>query len=257
MKKLLTVAFLFVFIIFGQSVSAQELAIGVAKNVEILEEDIQNGHIISFYDGEYKKSNVVYDPNIVGVISIRPAIELKPVESTENQYPVIDKGETLVKVNASNGLIQEGDLITTSETPGVGVKAGNTGFIVGVAKDEWNPENPSEVGEITVVLQPSFNYGEGTDRLQSDLFDIFSLSTVAAYEQPSKVLKHLVAALVLILCIIFGFLTFARVASEGVEAVGRNPSAKRTIGLGIVINVSITIIIVLAGVFVSFLIISL
>jgi len=56
-----------------------------------------------------------------------------------------------------------------------------------------------------------------------------------------------VAAFIVIISFIFGFLSFSRVAARGVEALGRNPMAKKTIQLGILLNVIITLGIIVAG----------
>lgn len=253
-KKLLIILFIFTLIPFYR-VNAQELSIGVAKYVTIEEENVENGDVISLVDGKYVRSAKAYDPNIVGIVSLNPAISIEP-NISDGMYPIIDKGDTEVRVSSSNGVIAEGDLLTTSENPGVAIKAGNTGFIVGVARQDYTVENPDEVGVINVSLQPSFNYGNSEEKLKTSFADIFSLSTIAAYQNPSQVIQHLVAGIVLLLSIILGFFTFARVAAEGVEAVGRNPSAKTSIGLGIIVNVTITVVIILGGVFVSYLILS-
>lgn len=253
-KKLLIILFILILTPFYQ-VGAQELSIGVAKYVAIQDENVENGDVISIVDGKYVKSSKPYDPNIVGVVSINPAISIEP-NNSEGMYPIIDKGDTEIRVSSSNGIIEEGDLLTTSENPGVAIKAGNTGFIVGVARQSYTVENPDDVGLINVSLQPSFNYGDEAQRLKTPFTDIFSLSTLAAYQNPSQVIKHVVAGVVLLLSVILGFFTFARVAAEGVEAVGRNPSAKTSIGFGIVVNVTITVVIILGGIFVSYLILS-
>ena len=65
------------------------------------------------------------------------------------------------------------------------------------------------------------------------------------------------AAAVVLASFILAFMTFGRTAAKGVEALGRNPSASRIIHLGIIFNVSIVIVIVLAGLTVAFLILKL
>ena len=255
LKKLFIILLAFITIPFVQ-VKAQGLSIGVAKYVPIEDKNIENGDVIVIADGKYVKATKPYEPNIVGVVSLNPALSIEPNDS-KGMYPVIDKGSTKVKVNSSNGIISKGDLLTTSQTPGIAIKANNSGFIVGVAKQDYSVENPDEVGVINVTLQPSFNYGSDSEKLKTSFADIFSISTIAAYQNPSQVIKHVVAGIVLLLSVILGFFTFARVAAEGVEAIGRNPSAKTSIGLGIVVNVAVTVVIVLGGVFVSYLILSL
>ncbi len=52
-------------------------------------------------------------------------------------------------------------------------------------------------------------------------------------------------------------MTFGRTAAKGVEAMGRNPSASKIISLGIIFNVGIVVVIVLAGLSVAFMILRL
>jgi hypothetical protein len=74
-----------------------------------------------------KQSNQVmaslqaYDTRVAGVISERPGIALG--ESGENKVLVATTGRVMVKVNASGGPIQVGDLLVTSDISGVAMKS--------------------------------------------------------------------------------------------------------------------------------------
>lgn len=239
------------------SANAQDLGVGVAKYFEVSEQ-VETGDIISIEEGEYVKSTVEYDSQIVGVVNLNPAISLR-FNDSETAVPVLDSGETLVKVTTQGGNIEEGDFITTSETPGVGKKADRPGFTVGVAKQSYSNDNTEEVQTITISVLPKYSvYGRGQEgSLQRSILDVFSLSAIATYESPSVVFRSVVAALVVLISIVFGFFTFGRIATYGIEAVGRNPLAKRTINLSIIINVAITITIILAGITVAYFILAL
>ncbi|MGI5826506.1 MAG: hypothetical protein ACOX50_03780 [Patescibacteria group bacterium] len=77
--------------------------------------------------------------------------------------------------------------------------------------------------------------------------DILKLSSLATYEEPRTVFKYVMAALVVVLSFVLGFLSFGRVASRGIEALGRNLLAGKMIQFGIIVNVAITIAIVASG----------
>jgi hypothetical protein len=66
-------------------------------------------------------SSQAYDTRVAGVISERPGIALG--ESGENKVLVATTGRVMVKVNASRGPIQIGDLLVTSDISGVAMKS--------------------------------------------------------------------------------------------------------------------------------------
>lgn len=75
------------------------------------------------HTGLLSVSNSKNDKNVIGVISgamdVRPGIVLK-MENTDldGEYPVAIAGRVYVKANNSNGPIQPGDLLTSSNVPG-------------------------------------------------------------------------------------------------------------------------------------------
>ncbi|MGI5828236.1 MAG: hypothetical protein ACOX6V_04440 [Patescibacteria group bacterium] len=261
---LLLPLFLFICFVSIFPVSAQDLSLGIAQYYSITDENVKGGHIISADQDGYHLSNDQYDVGIIGVVSDNPAISLKPRESEENQHPVIAVGKSYVIVNGTGGPIELGDLITSSDTPGVGVKASKRGFVIGSALGSFNPENPTDEGKVLVSLDLHFSmlglgdrFGEeggGGLSLKDRMAEIYSLSAIAAYEEPSKVFKYVLAGFVVLVSILFSFFTFGRTAKNGIEAFGRNPLAGKLIGIGMVLNVSIAVVIVLSGVGVAYLI---
>ena len=66
--------------------------------------------------------------------------------------PVALVGRVPVNVTNENGPIQVGDFITTSSTPGYGMKATEPGRVVGMALGGFNGEN----GQVMVQVQNSW-----------------------------------------------------------------------------------------------------
>ena len=66
-------------------------------------------------------SSTGYDTRVAGVISAQPGITLG--ESGEGKVLVATTGRVRVKVDASRGAIQIGDLLVTSDVPGVAMKS--------------------------------------------------------------------------------------------------------------------------------------
>jgi hypothetical protein len=62
-----------------------------------------------------------YDSRVAGVISLRPGLALG--EAGKGRVLVANTGRVKVKVDASNGPIEIGDLLVTSETEGVAMKS--------------------------------------------------------------------------------------------------------------------------------------
>ncbi|MDO8335482.1 MAG: hypothetical protein Q7T74_01715 [Candidatus Saccharibacteria bacterium] len=233
----------------------QNISLGIANYVTISGKDIKDGDIITSSEKGYFKSKTPYDPLVIGVISIKPALSINIEGSQESSYPVITSGNVEVNVSSINGDIKEGDLITSSSIPGAGMKANQTGYIIGRALDPYSSRDKSAIGKINIVLNLHYSYS--SSKTPSRISDILNLSVLATYESPSAVFKYVVAGIIILLSFILGVFSFGRVANTGVEALGRNPLAGKMIQLGIVFNVLITLSIIAAGFVMAFLIIRL
>lgn len=89
--------------------SSQELAAGT---VVVLDSSKSNQVLASTHS---------YDSRVAGVISLRPGLALG--ESGEGRVLVATTGRVKVKVDATNGPIEIGDLLVTSEKEGVAMKS--------------------------------------------------------------------------------------------------------------------------------------
>lgn len=233
----------------------ENISLGIANNVPIKGDNIKNGDIVSSSEGGYVLSKTPYDPLVIGVVTTNPAVSLSIEGSDDNTYPVVSSGNVEINVTTQNGNIKIGDLITSSNTPGAGMKAKQTGYVLGRALDNFTSDSKSEVGRINIALNLHYSYSSANT--PSSLKDLFSLSVLATYESPSAVFKYIVAGVVILLSFILGVISFGRVANTGVEALGRNPLAGRMIQFGIVLNVLITLSIIAAGFGMAYLIIRL
>ncbi|OGE24964.1 hypothetical protein A3C26_00470 [Candidatus Daviesbacteria bacterium RIFCSPHIGHO2_02_FULL_39_12] len=261
MKFCLIVLSIFCFALVPQVVSAQEEAtseastadtsLGIANYKPITDSSAKDGDIISSSNRNYILSKLAYDPNIVGVITSKAAIMLAE-EALEGAQPVMSNGTALVNVSAKNGGITKGDLITTSDTPGVGMKATKSGYVLGTALEDFDTSDSEGIGQIAVSLNIHFNSLKATTG--GSLKDFFSLSTLAATESPTLVFKYFMAGLVIVASVGAGLFMFGRTANKGLEALGRNPMAQKIIEMGMFINVVLAVVVVGAGVFIASLI---
>ena len=101
-----------------------------------------------------KKSDGPYENSIVGVISTKPGFLTG--RSGEHVQPVALSGRVPVKVSGENGLIKPGDPITSSSKPGVGMKAGEAGRVVGIALQAFDGARASDQGTVLMFVNPSW-----------------------------------------------------------------------------------------------------
>ncbi len=95
-----------------------------------------------------KSTGTTYDSALSGVVSTRPGFIL----GTGGDVSVALVGRVPVKVTVANGAIAPGDPLTSSEVPGIAMKATRAGRIIGRAL-----EGATADGLIEVYLQPGFD----------------------------------------------------------------------------------------------------
>lgn len=248
---------------FAAAIPISSMPADFAHYVPVQSENIQAGHLISLVNDHYELSTKSYDGELTGVIIEKPTVAINTV-GHNNTYPIVDSANALVLVSAVNGPLEVGDPITSSDEPGIAMKASRPGIIVGRALEPFNPSDSSATKLINTMLLFKWADVENTlspDRplLQQVLNRIgygFQLSTIAALEEPSTALRYTLAVLVLFLSFFLGFIMFGRVATNGISAIGRNPLARRSIGFAVGLNVLITIAITAAGLIVAILILT-
>lgn len=237
-----------------RSIFAQELGIGVATRVTLLDKEAPDGSIVSWSAGGYRLSSAAYDQTVYGVIVENPALALEDA-TLPNAKTVLTQGKALVRVAAKSGPIHEGDYVTSSPAAGVGQKAERNGYVVGLALEEYTVGDPNQVGKILVAVNPRSTI-VGTS-LKTNLFDVLKLGVAAPFEAPLNALRYLLASVFMMLSFILGFVFFGRVVSRGTEAFGRNPLAGHLISLSIVFNLVMTLIIMGFGLGLAYLILRL
>jgi hypothetical protein len=255
MKKNLTIIFICVSFLFLPTLSSpvlgQELSNGTAIGIPLKEKNLKNGEIISSISNSYKRSTTAYDSFVFGVVSLNPALYLSD-ESSPNETPVISQGEVFVRVSTINGSIKKGDYITTSTIPGVGQKATENGTVLGTASENYAEKDTKKIGTIRVALHPHF--AQLTNDITHNLLKSLTLGSTAAIESPMGALRYIVAGFITLLSFFFGFRFFGRASRSGVEAIGRNPLASKSILISVWLNATITIAIMLFGVAISYVI---
>lgn len=133
----------------------------VAEHYIFTEDDkVEPGDVVSVGDlpGDGDKAKRSYDRKLLGVVAQSPGLVLG--ESAVNSLPVAITGRVPVKVSNKNGAIKIGDPITTSDIPGVGMKATQAGKILGTAMENYDKE---EVSKILITVSPGYYVSDGQD----------------------------------------------------------------------------------------------
>lgn len=239
---------LFLMVLTVDQVSAAN--IGVANSVNLGDLEVQNGDIICETDSGFALCQEEYSPQTYGVFLSNPGVALVSSASA-NFKPVLTQGTALVRVSSANGSIETGDYVSSSVMAGVGQKAVRSGYALGVAQEPWTDSDPTKIGLIQVSIQPK--PAILTTRAGANLIQLIKEGIDATYLSPLLTLRYTLASLITVSSVVLGFWFFARVAHSGVQAIGRNPLAGKTIQMGIMLNVLITVGVMATGLAVAYL----
>lgn len=209
------------------------------------------GDIVTQKDGKYKLSDYSYDTDMIGVIVANPDVSLED-QNLEDYHLVTSFGEVLVNVSTKNGPIVEGDYLTSSDTPGVGVKALESGQVLGIALESFESALPDEVGQVWVSVDIRTNYVD--KNLSLNILEVIKKSLNSPYLTPIQALKYLLVFIIVISSFIIGFSSFGRISMETVESLGRNPLASSSIRKVMIFNFILTFIIMGIGLGIAYLI---
>jgi len=234
--KLISLIFFGLFILI-EIVSAQSLP-SIAKNLEIDDPEAKVGDIISNTREGLFRSNISYDENIMGVVGETPILVFgKPTTTT---LPIVFSGETLVKVSNINGEIKKRDFITSSNLAGVGQKATESGFVVGKAMEDFKGEE----GSITMFVNIQYVTMEKPTLGGVITTIVFGLGKP---ENLPEVLRYLFALLVGGGSFMIGFFSFIKALREGITGISRNPLAKKSIRMAMILNLVGISVLTMAG----------
>lgn len=222
-----------------------------AVSVPVADPNVEEGSIISYVEGQYLLSIEAYDNEIFGVVSNDPSLYLED-QNLESYVLIGSKGEMNVRVSSKNGKIGPGDFITSSEIPGVSQKADKSGRVLGVALEGYEIEDPNEIGLIAAYIDIKSHIKQET--LTENLLTVISDGLSSAFLTPLASLRYIMALIVTAITFAIAFLSFSRLTSRGVEALGRNPLAGTSIKSVIIFNFILTFIIIASGLAIAYLI---
>ena len=206
---------------------------GVAVNVEVKDKDVQAGDILSLTKDGLVRSTTTYDVSMYGVVAAAPILSVEP--KTDTSKSIISSGETDVRVTNKGGAIQVGDFITSSADAGVGQKATESGYVLGKALKAYDS---GSVGTIPVAVSLGYATVTSANKSTAAAAGSFLQRLAEAISNPDKFgiyLRYFVAGAVGFVSVFGAIFAFIRFMNTGLEAIGRNPLARRTIIGGMVL----------------------
>jgi hypothetical protein len=151
------------------------------------DESLEAGDVVSLDETlavGVKKSEKVYDGDIIGIVSTAPALVIGGIKDPNvKAVPIALSGRVPVKVITENGPIKAGDLLTSSSVPGVAMRATKAGQIIGQAMTDFSGEG---VGSVMVFVKT--DYGNG-----ARLVDLLPESTTEVDEVGKALLSQFIS----------------------------------------------------------------
>lgn len=244
--------FLISLILFENKVFGQ-LTNSIAKTViinDITEGTDVNGLIVVLDQGIYKISTTKADPNQIGVITLNPSITLRRSQDP-NSFDVNVSGVAQVKASNVNGRITKGNYVTSSTTYGTAILSTESEFVIGVALEDFD----SESGLLRVEIDPRYNLINASTG--SNLINVIRNSSSSFFLAPVDSLRYFLASVVAIASFLFGFSIFGKITGSGIQALSRNPLARKSIQINIIIEFILNIAIIIFGIVIAYLILTL
>lgn len=260
-----TFVFLLIVLTFPYPVHAQSQGLDVASVFEIADTEAEEGDILITTEKGLVRASGDFDSKMFGVMVEKPALVFRSSSTTDK--PVVRGGIAEVNVTTLNGPIKYGDHITSSKIVGKGQKSSGSGPTLGVALASFDATNGTQIngpagqvasGKIPVAIR--IESAGSTSLGFGRLFGTIGIAFLENVNDPKKlteVIRYIAAGLVVLLSFTFGFLTFSKSIVKSVEALGRNPLAKSTIQLSMVINIALLLATGIIGIVASILIIRL
>lgn len=255
---------LFALFLNAKTYSLAQFGSNLAEYLPVSEEKVETGDLISLKDGQYKKSGQRYDPSVVGVVDLNPAvvIESQTVKSA-GFVPIIPAGEVRLKFSNLLGDVKKGDYLTTSEIPGVAVKFEPLQGVspLGVALVDTNITNKDEIALIDVFLYRRNYFVEQDNPYRENvltaLINRLQIGDMQRYESPSQLIRVFFGILTIIISFVLGFLAFRKFIAKGLISLGRNPLAAKYILFNMFLGLLLVVAILGFGLFLGYFIVTL
>ena len=218
----------------------------VATTLPVEGIDGQYGQVVVYEaeDERYRISRAPRELSLVGVTAERPTVVFTIDDAI---VPVVTSGVTPVQVDTSAGSIARGDVLTSSQQPGVAMRAQLADEqVFAVALESYDGSGVAMV--LADVSVERARAAQMARRVQAE--------HDADEQQSTTLIRVIIASIVAFGALGFLLYSLRSIYRQGVISVGRNPRAKSSIvllsigGTIAIILVSIIILLVAVGVLV-------
>lgn len=228
----------------------------IAHTFDISDANAKDGDILIFSQADgIKRTDKTYDDRLFGVLQDKPAIVIR--SKTGNQKPILRSGIANVNVNLSNGPIKKGDYITSSAILGEGMKANIPANVIGIALEDFTQQNSS----IQIKVAMKVEYADlSSSASKNQIINYIRTVLLKDTQDPTasnRFMKFVLAGILILGTLTFAIFSSGRSIPKAVEAIGRNPLARRDIYLSLFVNLLMSLAIFAAGLTASVIILSL
>lgn len=244
-------------LVFVSPLGAQGVS-SIAQGFQTTDENIIEGALVSLKSdtpNAVELSNTDRVNDLVGIVGGTSLIELS---DGTNSVQVVTSGVTLALVSDINGDVKSGDKITASPIGGVGMKATESGAIVGTAQgdlssadakdrtitDKDGKQQNIKIGQVPVQVDTVFfaSSSDGSSSFIPSALQGFA-NTVAGREvSPVRVL---IASVLLVLLLVSVVVLLYSSVKSSIISIGRNPLSETAVHKSL-LQVGLTVVGLLA-----------
>ena len=104
------------------------------------------------------KSGATYQSNVIGIVSNNTndfSSTGYNIKEADHPMPIALNGRVPVKVSSSSEPIKSGDYVTTSTEAGKAMKSIESGYVIGKALEDWNPNSGKDM--VMIFVEQGYN----------------------------------------------------------------------------------------------------
>src|SRR3990167_9483030 len=122
---------------------AQTPGLEATSVYEIADVDAKESDILVSTDKGLFRAEKSFDNKMFGVVQEKPILVYRDIENKGK--PVVRTGVATVNVTTLNGAISYGDYITSSTIAGIGQKASESGYVLGIALAAFDGKDAPQI----------------------------------------------------------------------------------------------------------------
>jgi hypothetical protein len=222
------------------SLSAQGVS-SIAQGFKTSDNSVVSGALVSLKQSASNTVELSTPANVQQLIGIAGTKSLIELSSGTGSVQVVTNGTTSALVSDINGNVKTGDRITASPISGVGMKATNSGVVVGTA--QANLDNVSSdkqvvtnkkgkkitvrIGSVPVQVDKVFYQAPSdTNSFLPPVLSDFASSVAGHQVSPIRIVAA--ALLIALLFVVVTILLYSAVKSS-IISIGRNPLSEQAV----------------------------